>query len=126
MLDADDWSGALVAWDTLRRENTTWATLARLRTSQDTRNTAAKAECERADALVPVATGHDVAFKRRLLADPDRDRLVASVGSYTIQLWEADVAAFDPVLAATAEEEARLLVTLCGDPCLGTPPGGWP
>ncbi len=107
MLDADDWSGALAAWDTLRRENTTWATLARLRTSQDTRNTAAKAECERADALVPVATGHDVAFKRRLLADPDRDRLVASVGSYTIQLWKTDVAAFDPVLAATAEEEAR-------------------
>ncbi|MGI4801597.1 MAG: M3 family oligoendopeptidase [Janthinobacterium lividum] len=108
LLNAMDVPGALVAWDTLRRENQTWATLARVHACQDTRSEVAKTENEAASALNAAAAGHDVAFKRRLLADPDRDGLLAAVGAYTVQLWEADIAAFDPVLAATSEEEGRL------------------
>ncbi len=106
--DGSDRADALVAWDTLRREYDTWSALVHLRFAQDTADPAAKAAREYADTLSPVAQGFEVAFKRRLLSDPDRAGLEAMVGPYALELWETDVTTFDPAIAADLEEEARL------------------
>lgn len=111
LLDRSDAAGraeALVMWDRLRREWDSWSSLVHLRFAQDTTDAEAKAAREYADALAPVATGHEVALKRRLLADPDRAGLEALVGAHALRLWETDVTTFDPVIAADLEEEARL------------------
>lgn len=99
---------ALAAWDTARREHASWAYLAQIRFQQDTTNADAKAERERADALAPVATGFDVAVKRRLLASPDRAGLEREAGAHAVRLWEADVTTFDPAIADRLHEEASL------------------
>ena len=108
LLDRGDRTAALAAWDALRRDYGSWATLARLRFQQDTTNAAAEAARERADGLDAVVAGHDSALKRRLLADPDRDGLVAAAGAHAVRLWEADVGTFDPAIAGRLVEEARL------------------
>ena len=106
--DGSDRADALVAWDTLRREYDTWSALVHLRFAQNTTDPAAKAAREVADALSPVAQGFEVAFKRRLLSDPDRAGLESMVGRYALELWETDVTTFDPAIAADLEEESRL------------------
>ena len=55
-----------------------------------------------------MVAGHDAALTRRLLADPDRDGLVAAAGGHAVRLWEADVGTFDPVIAERLVAEARL------------------
>lgn len=99
---------ALAAWDKARRDHADWAVLAQIRFQQDTADAAAKADRELCDELAPVATGHDVAVKRRLLADPDRAGLEAVAGAHAVRLWEADVTTFDPVIADRLAEEAAL------------------
>ena len=108
LLDGGDRAGALAAWDALRRDYGSWATLARLRFQQDTTDVAAEAAREAADGLDAVVAGHDSALKRRLLADPDRDGLVAAAGAHAVRLWETDVGTFDPAIAARLVEEAGL------------------
>ncbi|MCB4823614.1 M3 family oligoendopeptidase [Roseicella aerolata] len=107
-LDAGDLAGALADWDRHRRDHDSWSALVHLRFSQDTTNEAAKAEREYADALAPVATDHETALKRRLLAWPDRAALEAVAGGFALRLWEMDVTTFEPAIAADLEEEARL------------------
>ncbi|MFT8244197.1 M3 family oligoendopeptidase [Roseomonas sp. BN140053] len=99
---------ALEEWDKLRRETDSWSALVHLRFSQDTADADAKAAREYADALAPVATDHDVALKRRLLADPDRRDLERLAGAHALRLWETDVTTFEPAIAADLEEESRL------------------
>ena len=99
---------ALIRWDGDRRAYATWSSLAQLHFQQDTADAAAKAMRERADELAPVATGHDIAIKRRLLADPDRAGLEAAVSPHVVRLWECDVTTFDPVIAGRLEEENKL------------------
>jgi len=99
---------ALVAWDGLRREVDTWGALVHLRFAQDTADPERRAAREYADALSPVATGHEVALKRRLLDDPDRAGLAAAVGDHALMLWAADVTTFDPAIAGDLAEESRL------------------
>ncbi len=99
---------ALAQWDRLRRDHETWSALVHLRFAQATDDPEAKAAREYADALAPVATEHEIAFKRRLLADPDRAGLEAATGRHAPRLWEMDVTTFEPVIAADLEEEARL------------------
>jgi M3 family oligoendopeptidase len=99
---------ALARWDRLRRALETWSALVRLRFAKATDDPAARAARAYADALAPVATGHEVALKRRLLADPDRAGLEAATGGHAPRLWEMDVTTFDPAIAAELEEEARL------------------
>ena len=108
LLDQGDRIAALAAWDTLRRDYGSWATLARLRFQQDTTNAAADAARGQADRLDAVVVGHDAALKRRLLADPDRDGLVVSAGAHAVRLWEADVGTFDPTIAEHLVEEGGL------------------
>lgn len=107
-LDAGDRAGALAAWDAARRDYDTWSALVHLRFAQDTTDKEAVAAREYADALGPEAATHETAIKRRLLADPDRAGLAAEAGAHAVALWETDVTAFDPKIAAETEEESRL------------------
>ncbi|MBS7789011.1 M3 family oligoendopeptidase [Roseococcus sp. SDR] len=108
LLDAGDRAAAVAQWDAARRTYDTWSALVHLRFAQDTTNEEAKAAREYADKLSPVATGHEVAIKRRLLADPDRAGIEALVGGHVLRLWETDITTFDPAIAADLEEEAKL------------------
>jgi len=99
---------ALAEWDGLRREIESWEALVRLRFQQDTADPDAKAASDYADGLMPAATGHEVAVKKRLLADPDRAGLERLVGRHAVRLWETDVTTFEPVIAEDLEQEARL------------------
>ena len=95
----------MAAWDALRREVETWSALTHLRHDQDTTDPEARAAREYADALAPVATGHEVDMKRRLLATPG---IAALAGDHALRLWEMDITTFDPAIAAALEEESRL------------------
>ena len=108
LLDAGDLRAALAAWDRQRRAYDSWSALVHLRFSQDTTDAAAKAAREYADALAPVATEHETAVKRRLLAWPDRAALEAVAGGHAVRLWDMDVTTFEPAIAADLEEESRL------------------
>ena len=107
-LDAGDRAGALAMWDSARRDYDTWSSLVHLRFAQDTTDKEAVAAREYADALAPEAATHETALKRRLLADPDRAGLAAAAGAHAVALWETDITAFDPAIAAETEEESRL------------------
>ena len=107
-LDAGKVAEALAAWDKLRRDYESWASLVHLRFSQDTTDAEAKAAREYSDALAPEATGHEVALKRRLLALPDSAAVAAATGTHALRLWEMDITTFDPAIAADLEEESRL------------------
>ena len=108
LLDSGDRAGALLDWDQARRAFETWSALVHLRFAQDTTNAEAKAAREYADALAPEAADLDIAFKRRLLADPDRAGLMAEAGAHAVRLWETDITAFDPTIKPDLEEESRL------------------
>jgi len=108
LLDAGDRAAALVKWDAARRVTDTWSALVHLRFAQDTANAEAKAEREYADALAPLAQGHEVSIKRRLLADPDRATVEALVGAHVLRLWETDITTFNDAIAGDLEEESKL------------------
>ncbi len=101
-------AGALLAWDTSRRAFETWSAQVHLRFAQDTGHAGAKAAREYADALAPEAADLETAFKRLLLADPDRAGLLHEVGAHAVRLWETDVTAFDPAIKPDLEEESHL------------------
>ncbi|MBR0674233.1 M3 family oligoendopeptidase [Neoroseomonas soli] len=107
-LDAGDRAGALAMWDAARRDYDTWSALVHLNFAQDTTDKDAVAAREYADALAPEAATHETALKRRLLADADRAGLEAQAGRHAVALWETDITAFDPKIAAETEEESRL------------------
>ena len=107
-LDAGDRDGALAIWDRARRDYETWSSLVHLKFAQDTTDKDAVAAREYADALAPEAATHETALKRRLLADRDRAGLAALAGPHAVALWETDITAFDPAIAAETEEESRL------------------
>ncbi|MCK8787698.1 M3 family oligoendopeptidase [Roseomonas sp. NAR14] len=106
--DPDARAEALREWDRFRRAYGDWNALVHLRFAQDTADPERKAAREYADALDPAATAHDVATKRRLLADPDRAGLELLAGHHVVRLWETDVTTFEPVIAADMEEESKL------------------
>ncbi len=108
LLDAGNRAAAVAQWDAARRAADTWSALVHLRFAQDTTSEEAKAAREYADKLAPVATGHEVAIKRRLLADPDRAGIEALVGAHVLLLWETDITTFDPAIAGDLEEESKL------------------
>jgi M3 family oligoendopeptidase len=108
MLDRGDRAGALSAWDALRRRVETWSSLVHLRFAQDTADATARADRDYADELAPEAADLEIALKRRLLADPDRDGVAASVGAHAIGLWQTDVTTFDPAIKPDLEAEAKV------------------
>jgi M3 family oligoendopeptidase len=108
LLDRGDRAAALALWDRQRRAYDTWSSLVHLRFAQDTADETAKADRDYADRIAPEATEHEVAVKRRLLADPDREAVASLGGAHALRLWEADIATFDPALKADLEAEAKL------------------
>ncbi|WP_424811630.1 M3 family oligoendopeptidase [Roseococcus sp. YIM B11640] len=108
LLDSGAREEAVAKWDAQRRRTDTWSALVHLRFAQDTTSPEAKAAREYADALSPVATGHEVDIKRRLIDDPDRPGVEALVTPHVLRLWETDITTFDPVIAADLEEESKL------------------
>ncbi len=108
LLDAGDRTRALAAWDAARRRFETWCSLVHLRFAQNTQDPGAIADRDYADALAPDATELEVAIKRRLLVDPDRQGLEDVAGTHAVRLWDCDVATFDPAIKPDLEEEARL------------------
>ncbi len=108
LLDRRERDAAIAAWDRDRRAYDTWSALVHLRFAQDTADPEAKAARDYADTLSPEATEHEIAIKRRLLADPDRAAVERLVGAHALRLWEADAATFDPVIKSDLEEESRL------------------
>jgi M3 family oligoendopeptidase len=107
-LDAGDLTGALRVWDASRRAFETWSALVHLKFSQNTTDAGAKAAREYADALAPEAADLETAFKRRLLALPDRAAVAREAGAHAVRLWETDVTAFEPTIKPDLEEESRL------------------
>ncbi|WP_149536044.1 M3 family oligoendopeptidase [Siccirubricoccus phaeus] len=105
---AGEVEAALAEWDRQRRDYESWASLVHLHFSQDTASAEAKAAREYADALAPIATEHEVAVKRALLALPDRVALERLAGRHAVLLWETDITTFDPAIKAELEEEAKL------------------
>jgi M3 family oligoendopeptidase len=99
---------ALAAWDRLRREIDSWEAMVRLRFQQDTADPSAKADRDYAHGIIPVATGFEVALKRRLLADPDRAGLELLVGAHATRLWEMDITTFEPAITADLELEGQI------------------
>jgi M3 family oligoendopeptidase len=99
---------AIAAWETLRRSLETWSSLVHLRFEQDTKNADYKAAKDYADELNPVATSHEIALKRRLLAHPNRAEIAAITGAHALRLWEMDVTTFEPIIQADLEQESKL------------------
>jgi M3 family oligoendopeptidase len=106
-LDAGALKAAIADWEALRRTTETWSALVHLRFEQDTADAAAKAAKAYADELNPVATGHEIALKRRLLG-MDRRQVAAVTGDHALRLWETDVTTFEPVIQGDLEEESKL------------------
>jgi M3 family oligoendopeptidase len=107
-LDAGEIPGAIIAWERLRCEVDSWNALTHLRFEQDTADTAAKAAMEYRDALMPVATRHEIAFKRRLLSHADRAAVETVTGAHALRLWETDITTFDPAIETDLVEESKL------------------
>jgi M3 family oligoendopeptidase len=107
-IDAGELASAIADWETLRREVESWGALTHLRFEQDTADAAAKAAMEYRDELAPTATNHEIAFKRRLLAHPDRAAVAAITGTHALRLWETDITTFTPEIEADLQAEAKL------------------
>jgi M3 family oligoendopeptidase len=108
MLDEGDLAPALQSWDGLRRDIDSWSALASLHFEQDTTDEAAKAARDYRDELMPTATAHEIALKKRLLAHSSREAIEAVAGAHAVKLWETDVTTFDPAIERDLQEESRL------------------
>jgi M3 family oligoendopeptidase len=108
MLDEGDLAPALQSWDSLRRDIDSWSALASLHFEQDTTDEAAKAARDYRDELMPTATAHEIALKKRLLAHSSREAIEAVAGAHAVKLWETDVTTFDPAIERDLQEESRL------------------
>ncbi|MEX2169025.1 MAG: M3 family oligoendopeptidase [Pirellulales bacterium] len=104
----DEAVAAVQAWDALRRRLSTWNSLVNIRFHQDTRNDEYKRARAYCDELEPKLTNLAVAMKRRLKASPHRDALVRRFGTQVFQLWDCDIAAFDPAIEDDLVREAKL------------------
>ncbi len=96
-------------WDRLRRRIMSWISLVRIRFHQDTRNEQYKRDLELSDELEPRFTNLAVQFKRRLMQSSHREAIADRVGAYAFQLWECDIASFDPAIESDLVEQARLV-----------------
>ena len=100
---------ALHQWDQLRRQIDSWRALTSLHFSQDTRNEAYKKAQEYSDEIQPQLTALAVEMKRRLLSSNNRQELEEIIGVHAFSLWEADVMAFEPVIAEDLVQESKLV-----------------
>ncbi|MFO0817500.1 MAG: M3 family oligoendopeptidase [Pirellulales bacterium] len=104
----EQYRDVLARWDDLRRRIETWEALVSLRFQQDTRDEAARAARDYADALRPKLTDLSMRLKRRLLTPPAREMVASIYGSYALDLWEADVLTFEPAIEQDLVDESKL------------------
>lgn len=107
--DRDHWRAAIANWDTLRRELYEWESLTEIRFTQDTKNEQYKSAKEHCDELTPKLTDLDVAMKRRLLQSPIREFIGHQFGSHALDLWQCDIASFDPVIEDDLVRQSKLV-----------------
>ncbi len=108
-LDAGELAPAIADWEALRREVEAWGSMVHLRFEQDTADPQAKAAMDFRDELMPTATNHEIALKRRLLAHGDRAAVTAITGEHALRLWETDITTFAPEIEADLRAESRLV-----------------
>jgi M3 family oligoendopeptidase len=108
-LDAGALAAGIADWEALRREVETWSSLTHLRFEQNTEDAAAKAAMDARDELMPTATNHEIALKRRLLGHPDRAAVAAITGTHALRLWETDITTFAPEIEPDLQAEAKLV-----------------
>lgn len=96
------------AWDTCRREVSTWRALVELRFNQDTSNPHHLREQELSDRIRPQLLDLDTGLKRVLLTSAPRQVVEAEYGTYVTRLWEVELSTFDPVISDDLVEEASL------------------
>lgn len=99
---------AIDAWTASRDRRQTWSSLVGLHFSQDTKNPDFQAAREYRDQIEPALTDLDVAFKRKLLASPERATLEARLGKTAFALWEADARSFSPAIEDELVQESKL------------------
>ena len=99
---------AVAVWDALRRRLSTWSSLVYIRFHQDTQNEGFKQAREYCDQLQPKLTNLAVAMKRQLLESPFRNALVEHFGKHVFDLWQCDIASFDPVIEDDLVAQSRL------------------
>jgi M3 family oligoendopeptidase len=110
-LDADDagqWIAAVETWDRLRRDLYEWQAVTEIRFHQDTRNADYKAAKEQCDRLKPKLIDLDVAVKRRLVENPRRDAVARKFGRHVLDLWQCDIASFDPAIQDDLVRQSKL------------------
>ncbi|GBQ11060.1 M3 family oligoendopeptidase [Swaminathania salitolerans] len=105
-IDADDLPQALDLFDRQRRAYESWASLAGLRFSQDTKHPGYIAARDLADRLTPFVTGLETGVKRRFLER--RDQAARYIDAYVLALWDTDITTFDDRIEPLLAEEARL------------------
>ncbi|MFP6668138.1 MAG: M3 family oligoendopeptidase, partial [Pirellulales bacterium] len=96
--DAERWRQVMADWDKLRRELYEWKAVTEIRFTQDTKNEDYKSAKEHCDRLRPKLTDLNVALKRRLLDAPVRQFIEREFGGHVLDLWQCDIASFDPVI----------------------------
>ena len=105
---ADEAIAVVEAWDALRRRLYSWTALVGIRFNQDTRNEQYKKDRDYCDELEPRLTNLAVDMKRRVMASPHRAALAERFGGHAFELWECDVASFDPAIEGDLTEQSKL------------------
>ncbi len=100
---------ALQKWEDLRRYLASWKELTGLRFTQDTRNQTYKQAKEYCDEVQPKLTALEIEMKRKLLASEKRAQLAEILGQHALNLWEADVTTFEPIIEADLVKESKLV-----------------
>ncbi|MFY9778922.1 MAG: M3 family oligoendopeptidase [Candidatus Baltobacteraceae bacterium] len=102
------WQDGFDRWDALRRTWKTWANVTRLRYSQDTRRDEFREAQSELDRRSPHVTALDSSIKRLFLASPVRPALETELGRQAFALWDADLGAFDEIIAGDLVRESEL------------------
>lgn len=108
LLDDKELEAALALWNKRRRELDSWAALTGLKFEQNTKDEGAKSARDYRDELMPTATNHEIAFKRRLLAYDDRNAIAHITGEHALRLWEMDITTFVPEIEDDLKAESKL------------------
>jgi len=106
--DAAARRSAMKEWDALRKRLDTWNSLVHVHFSQDTRDAERKKRREYADSLAPKLQELDTGFMKKLLASVHRPELEEAFGKHAFDLWENEIATFDPVIEDDLVKESNL------------------
>lgn len=99
---------AIDAWDKLRRQISTFGSLARLKFNQDTSNSEYEEAREYVDELMPKVTEFDVKMMRALLDSSLRSRLEDELGEHAFRLWSSEVTTYEPEIQDDLAVENKL------------------